>query len=70
MPMPRDHAACYQFDGYGYTAGLGEQHCDQNEDLHGTGLAAEQDADEGSGSVTRPTATTVSVPPGSFAGRA
>ena len=38
MPLPRDHAACYQLDGYRYTAGLGEQQCDQNKDLHGTGL--------------------------------
>jgi hypothetical protein len=39
MPLlPRDRAACYQLDGYGDTAGLGEQQCDQNKDLHGTGL--------------------------------
>ena len=36
--VPRDHAAGYQLDGCGDTAGLGEQQCDQNEDLHGTGL--------------------------------
>ena len=53
MPLlPRDHAAGYELDCRGDTAGLREQQCDQDEDLHGTGLGgrsgAEQDADEGS----------------------
>ena len=43
---------CDQLDGCGDTAGLREQQCYQDEDLHGTclggGSGAEQHADEGS----------------------
>jgi len=55
----RDHAACDQLDGCGDTAGLGEQQCYQDEDLHGTCLRGDpvlsSTPTKAPGSVTRPT---------------
>jgi len=44
--MTRDHAACDQLDGCGDTAGLREQQCYQNQDLHSTCLGGRSGTEE------------------------